>query len=509
MKAQFSFRSQSLVTRSALFGLTFLAGTLAAGLSPLPGSGHSALCPSIGILLAIFIIFPRREWPYFILATIPALIVSVYAENAPVTLTLSMWAVHHLQAIAGALLMQALGTARPRMESLQEVIEFTAIGGVIATVFGATVASIIAARFFPEEAINALWKSWASSHVLGTMTVAPLMLTWDTERITRFFRVQPRRLTEAVLLTLAAGAWSGIIFSGLLGWSRMDEFLILPLIMWAPARFGMRGAAWINFLIAILANILAINGYGEYARTDVFEYRTLLGLQMLLAVATLSTLALGAVLGEREEALERLEEALKEKELLHREIHHRVKNNLNLVASLLSVQSEYVQHPEDTRILEDARHRVIAMARIHERLTVRADVSTVDFGEYLSLLGEEFRNSSTRDDITINVSTTPVTLDFERAISCGLIVNELATNSLTHAFPNGNGGEIAISLTIVRPDLLRLIVSDNGVGIPQGTDIIRAESMGMTVVNSLSKQLGASVKVESVKGTKFTIDVPA
>jgi two-component sensor histidine kinase len=289
----------------------------------------------------------------------------------------------------------------------------------------------------------------------------------------------------------------------------MDEFLILPLIMWAPARFGMRGAAWINILIAILANILAMYGYGEYARVGAFEYRTLLGLQMLLAVTTLSTLALGAVLGERERALERLERALAEKELLHREIHHRVKNNLNLVASLLSVQTEYVRDPNTIAILEDARHRVIAMAKIHERLTGRRDVSTVDFGEYLTLLGEDFRHSLTRTDISIVVSTAPVILDVERAISCGLVVNELATNALTHAFPNGNGGEINIILSLLNTKHLRLIVSDNGIGLPADWSLASSSSMGMMVVQSLTRQLGATVDITSEKGTTFTIDFPA
>jgi two-component sensor histidine kinase/integral membrane sensor domain MASE1 len=509
MKAQFSFRSQSLITRTALFGLAFLGGTLAVGTSPLPGSAHSAFCPTIGLLLATLLIFPRREWPFFFVATAPAIIASIFTEATTPDVTLLLWAVHHAQALAGAFLVQSLGTHRPRLESLQDVIEFTVVGGVIATVFGATLSSIVGAQFFPAESINALWKSWASSHLVGTMTIAPLLLTWDTERITEFFSIQPKRLTEALLLTLSAGVWGVVIFSGLLGWSRMDEFLILPLIMWAPARFGMRGAAWINILIAILANILAMYGYGEYARAGVFEYRTLLGLQMLLAVTTLSTLALGAVLGERERALERLEGALAEKELLHREIHHRVKNNLNLVASLLNVQTEYVRDPNTIAILEDARHRVIAMAKIHERLTGRRDVSTVDFGEYLTLLGEDFRNSLTRTDISIVVRTASVELDVERAVSCGLIVNELTTNALTHAFPNGKGGEINIILSLVNTKHLRLIVSDNGIGLPADLKFTSSSSMGMMVVQSLTRQLGATVDISSQKGTTFTIDFPA
>ena len=509
MKAHFSFRFLPFGVRLALFGIVFLGGTLISGTSPLPGSVHSVMCPTVGILFGALLIFPRREWPAFIAATAPAIIISILTEPGPPDATLLLWAVHHAQALFGAYLMQALATPRPRIETLQDVIEFTAFGAVIATVAGATLSAIVSSRFYPDESINALWKSWASSHLLGTMIVAPVLLTWDTERIQQFFAEQRKRITEAILLTLAACAWSMVILSGLLGWSKVDEFLILPLIMWAPARFGMRGAAWINLLIAILANTLAYNGYGEFARAGGFEYRSLLGLQMLLAVSTLSTLALGAVLGERERALEKLEKAVKDKELLHREIHHRVKNNLNLIASLLSVQAEYVRDPEDIRLLEDARSRVIATARIHERLTYRADVSRVDFGEYLILLGEEFRSSSPRPDITITMKTIEVSLEFERAIYAGLIVNELATNAITHAFPDGRGGTITISLSSPAPRQLRLSVSDNGTGLPPTVDPSESSSMGMMVVQSLSKQLGGKVDIKTGAGTTFTIDFPA
>src|SRR5512147_174904 len=112
MKAQFSFRSQSLETRITLFGVVFLGGTLVSGTSPLPGSVHSVMCPTIGILLGALLIFPRREWTWILAATTPAIIISIFTENSPPDATLLLWGVHHIQALAGALLMQALGTPR-------------------------------------------------------------------------------------------------------------------------------------------------------------------------------------------------------------------------------------------------------------------------------------------------------------------------------------------------------------------------------------------------------------
>jgi two-component sensor histidine kinase len=509
MPARYSLSTKPVVVRASIFAAAFLVSVLAVGTSPLPESYHSTLCPSIGLLLGVLLITPRREWWAFFLATVPAIAAAIYFHNEPFASAAYFWFVHHVQALVGVLLIQALGTPRPRLDSLQEVFEFTAIGGVIATVVGATLSSTVAVYFYPELSMNVVWKSWASSHLLGTLTTAPLLLTWDTRRVVELFKLDPRRLGEALLLTLAAGVWSVLIFTNVLAWSRMDDYLILPLIMWAPVRFGLRGAAWINFLIAILATIVAIEGHGEYSLANGFDYRTVLGLQMLLAVSTLSTLALASVLHEREETKEWLEKALAEKEILHREIHHRVKNNLNLVASLLNLQTEYVRDPEDAQLLEEARRRVIAMARIHERLTHRRELSSIDFGDYLNALAEEFRNSSYRDDITINVKTENVALDLDRAISCGLIVNELATNALTHAFPNGRSGEIVISMATLADGGIRLVVGDDGIGLAHADQPRSSTSMGMMVVNSLLDQLGATMEVNTDKGTMFTIDLPA
>ncbi len=509
MPAQFSLTSKPLLFRASVFAVAFFASVLAVGTSPLPESYHSAFCPTIGFLIAALLIAPRSEWAAFFIATVPGIAAAMYFHNEPLPHAAFFWGVHHIQALVGVLLIQALGTTRPRLESLQEVFEFTAIGGVLATVVGATLSSVVGVYFFPHESMNALWKSWASAHLLGTLTAAPLLLTWDTERVFNLFRLEPRRLVEAALLTLAAGVWSALIFTNILSWSRVDDYLILPLIMWAPIRFGLRGAAWVNFLIAALANVVAAQGHGEFAFIYGFDYRTVLGLQMLLAVSALSTLALASVLREREQAKEWLETALADKELLHREIHHRVKNNLNLVASLLNLQTEYVRDPEDARLLVEARRRVMAMARIHERLTHRGDLSSIDFGDYLNALAQEFRESNYRTDVQILLKTENVPLDLDRAISCGLIVNELATNALTHAFPDGRSGEIVISMNTLSGGGIRLMVSDNGIGLPGGKDPRTSSSMGMMVVDSLVHQLNATMDVQMGKGTTFIIDLPS
>jgi two-component sensor histidine kinase len=218
---------------------------------------------------------------------------------------------------------------------------------------------------------------------------------------------------------------------------------------------------------------------------------------------------LAAVLDERGQTQEQLEMALADRDVLLKEIHHRVKNNLNVVASLLNLQAGYVRDEHDAALLEEARGRVVAMSRIHERLTRSSMQTSINFGDYLESLVEEFRQSLHRDDIQIEARVEPAVIDIDRAISCGLIVNELATNSLTHAFPQGRSGTITIGFTAQAHGTLRMTVRDDGIGIPPGTDIEGGSSMGMMVVNSLVHQLDGTMSVHIDGGTEFTIDVPA
>ncbi len=508
MTRPFSFSAQPLWIRASLFGAAFATGMLVVGPTPVPGSQHAAFCPSIGILLATLLIVEKKTWPVFLFATIPGAVVAVFAQDLSPLASGLFWLIHVVEGVIGALLLRAVGTPHPRLSTLQQVIEFVAIGGLATSLIGATLGATATVTIFPEETFRSAWKTWASSHLLGTLTTAPLFLTWETKRIVGLFRSNRRRI-EAILLTLAAGLWAGLIFSNYLNWSRADDYLILPLVLWAPVRFGLRGAAWINLLVALLATAVAGSGHGEFAPYATGDQRVMLGLQLFLAVSTLSTLMLASVLDERSETQEQLEVALADRDVLLKEIHHRVKNNLNVVASLLNLQAGYVRDEHDAALLEEARGRVIAMSRIHERLTRSSMQTSINFGDYLESLVEEFRQSLHRDDIRIEARVEPAVIDIDRAISCGLIVNELATNSLTHAFPLGRSGTITIGFTSRTDGTLRMTVRDDGIGIPPGTDLKGGSSMGMMVVNSLVHQLDGTMSVQTDGGSEFTIDVPA
>ena len=215
---------------------------------------------------------------------------------------------------------------------------------------------------------------------------------------------------------------------------------------------------------------------------------------------------------DRKESEAKLQASLKEKELLLKEIYHRVKNNLQVVYSLLNLQSRKVSDPVALSVLRDSQSRVRAMALVHEKLYKSQDLARIDLADYIYGLAygllETYRASSHR--IALRLEIEPYSLDIETALPCGLLLTELMSNSLKYAFPGGRSGEIAI-LSSVGPDhQISLRVQDNGVGLPDDFDLQHLSSLGLSLVQNLSKQIKGDVVVAPQPvGTAFQITFPA
>jgi len=220
---------------------------------------------------------------------------------------------------------------------------------------------------------------------------------------------------------------------------------------------------------------------------------------------------------ERKRAEEELQRSLDEKEILLKEIHHRVKNNLQIISSLLSLQSSYLEDEESINLIKDSQNRVKSMAFIHEILYQRKNFSQVDFSEYVNNLVSNlifsYAPSGTHIDLTLKVD--PVFMDLDNAIPCGLIINELVSNSLKHAFSkldkekhlilDFKGAKLFVGLKKMKKEQLELIVADNGKGISKKSDIKNSDSLGLQLVNTLVEQLDGKIEVDLSKGTKFII----
>jgi PAS domain S-box-containing protein len=209
---------------------------------------------------------------------------------------------------------------------------------------------------------------------------------------------------------------------------------------------------------------------------------------------------------ERKKAEEKISASLKEKEVLLQEIHHRVKNNIQIISSLLNLQSHYIEDKTYAEMLKESQDRIKSMALIHEKLYQSKNLGDIDFGGYIDTLVKALFHSYgiNRENVIPTLTVENVSLEIDYAIPCGLIINELVSNVLRHAFPDGKG-EIVITLCSV-DDTIELKISDNGIGIPGNIDFRNTKSLGLHLVTILVEdQLGGEIHLDRSFGTTFTI----
>lgn len=214
--------------------------------------------------------------------------------------------------------------------------------------------------------------------------------------------------------------------------------------------------------------------------------------------------------GTLKEQADELRASLSDKEVLLREIHHRVKNNMQVISSLLSLQAQKVENEETLALFKECRHRVASMAMIHEQLYQSHDLARVDLDAYLrSITDQLFRSYNARSHrIALDVNVGAGLLGVDQAISCGLIVNELVSNALKHAFPDGRPGRVAV-LFEAGQARCRLAVRDDGVGLPAGFSITRSPSLGLKLVQALAKKLQGTLHAYEEDGAVFEVDFPS
>jgi len=209
---------------------------------------------------------------------------------------------------------------------------------------------------------------------------------------------------------------------------------------------------------------------------------------------------------DRKNAEKQIRQSLKEKEILLKEIHHRVKNNLTVVSSLLMLQADKVKDEQYKTMFNESINRVRTMASIHEKLYQSEDLANIDLSAYIKDLAENtFTSYGSGPRIKLITDIQPVTLGIDASIPCGLIVNELITNSMKYGFPEERDGEIKLSLSTNDRGEIELTVSDNGVGMPEEMDFRNAGSLVQNIVNALVKQLQGKMEFNKENETMFKI----
>ena len=262
---------------------------------------------------------------------------------------------------------------------------------------------------------------------------------------------------------------------------------------------------WVRWLLAGVAGVLLVSG--SVVLWNIKLRNTVRTRTMELERTNES---LSGENAQRRRAEEMLRHSLTEKEILLKEIHHRVKNNLQIISSLLNLQADSIMDQQAREVFKESQYRVKSMALIHEKLYGSASLSRIDFGEYTrSLTASLFRSYAVNlPGVEMRVDIDSIFLGIETAIPCGLIINECMTNSCKYAFPGGRGGEILVRLK-EREGSYVLTVSDSGIGFPDKLDFRSTNTLGLHLVNILTAQLGGTIRLNRESGTSFTLEFGA
>ena len=346
----------------------------------------------------------------------------------------------------------------------------------------------------------------------GTMVLSAIVDISTRKRLEERFRQVVESAPNAMVMINHQGVIEMVNAQTerVFGYQR-EEMLGRSVEMLVPERFrgahpGLRAAFFHDPLSRPMGA-----GRDLYAlRKDGSEFPVEIGLNPIETEE--GTLVLSAVvdISDRKHREEGIRGALREKEVLLGEIHHRVKNNLQIVHSLLDLQSARLSDPLVQEMLRDSQNRIRSMALIHQTLYSSKDFAKVDFDLFLDALAPNLIGSYGVDAerIRLVVDVVQVALPIDAAVPCGLVVNELISNALKHAFRPGQDGEITVSLKRHSLNEVTLSVADNGSGLPDGVDATNTATLGLQLVSLLTEQLGGVLTINRVNPTRFLLCFP-
>ena len=346
----------------------------------------------------------------------------------------------------------------------------------------------------------------------GTMVLSAIVDISDRKRLEERFRRVVESSPSAMVMIRANGeiemvnAQAEIVF----GYPR-SELLGQPVEMLVPERFRthhprLRGA----FFRAPQSRPMGAGRDLYGLRKDGSEFPVEIGLNPIETED--GTMVLSAIvdISDRKHREDRIQAALKEKDVLLGEVHHRVKNNLQVIHSLLDLQSSKIADVAALRLLRESQNRIKSMALIHQTLYESRDFGRVDFNNFLGNLVPVLVSSYSAHpgQIQLLINAAEVSLPINAAIPCGLIVNELISNALKHAFPGGRHGQVKIDVARELDDDIVLSVSDDGVGIPADLDLANATTLGLQLITLLAEQLGGAMTMYRSNPTRFLMRFP-
>jgi two-component sensor histidine kinase/integral membrane sensor domain MASE1 len=473
------------------------------------GTNASPVWPPTGIALSAVVLFGFRVWPGIFIGAFLANFAT--GLNAPISMVIAIG--NTLEAVTGWLVLHYFCGGRSFLNDVRSTLCFLVPVSMGTTLISATVgsASLVFGHYNSGASFSYLWWTWWLGDTVGDLVIAPLFIGIANSR-SKLWSLKSIEIFLALLITSIA--ISLLIFGPWFQQGFMLLYFTLGLIVISAFHLPMLGIAILCIAITAIALWGTKAGYGPFNLGSLNE--SLLMLEIYIGTVAATGMILNAVLSERQTALEELKNArnkaesiASEKTVLLQELHHRVKNNLQVIVSLLNIHGRELAVSDAETIFKECVHRVKVIGNIHEELYGSASLMDGDSSAYFRSLAETLLSAHTKNtqNVKLEMNVEPLFLNREKAIPAGMILNELITNSCKHAFNDGEPGQIRINLRQI-DSILFLTYVDSGKGFQQ---ILNREkpSIGMHLLNLLVKQLNGTLNFESTaSGTIFKIEFP-
>jgi two-component sensor histidine kinase/integral membrane sensor domain MASE1 len=523
--------------RLAVFSLAYYLAARLGILTALPPEGVVVIWPPNAIVLLALLSATRREWLSFFFVTVVTEVVADYPDY-PLWAAMGYGVVNFSEAALAALLLAALGKGVPRITGVRHFVLYLFVGPLLASGSAALLGAAIYKLGSPDLDYLHYWRVYWFGDALGLLLVGTILLSWPE------YRAIPRRGTHVAI----EGATLAIGLSLTAGWALLSEpdtprvYLIFPFLMWAALRFGIRGACLAVIATTGVAVGSAMTNVGPFSAMSNID--TVVSLQGLIAVVVISTFMLAfsteealratdklkqevrrrsdahSELRETYVELERinanldrlvasrtneLRQSLARNELLLKELQHRVKNNLQIVSSLLSMHARGLSDGEALRKFGEVRAQVLALAATYEILYRTESTDVVDFCHVVPELCHEIGAANGGLVSLTTHITGNALISADSALALSLVLNELVTNSVKHAAAQQ---PVAITVSCRREeDHLILKVVDDGPGLPPGFDADQAQGFGFRMIRRLIKQANGELRLCSSGGGGVAIQI--
>jgi len=461
------------------------------------------------VLLASLLLTKPRRWPLWLLAAVPAELAADIPAGISAYMALKFVAVDMLEVVSAAVLVRRFVGRSLAFDGMRSTVLYFACASIAAPFAAAFMGSYITGG---DPLAPPYWKRfyrWFLSDSLTHLVVTPTILIWCVRDFR--LRIPPSiaRALETVCLLTGLAASSLFTFGGVGMDAAQHPWMLtlpLPFLLWAAARYGTRCVLTLSLFLTFVAIYNSSIGIGPF--TQLNPAANVLNLQLFLIMPLASLITAASALEERARSDELVRVSLREKDTLLREIHHRVKNNLQVISGLLDLQAHHLPEVAAVKeVYQESRNRVLTMALIHEELYQTLDLAKVGFADYIAKLVTNLATSMgiDRERIELQVRAEKAALVVDTAIPVSLIVNELVTNAFKHAFPGNREGSVVVGFRTVGDRAYEVWVSDDGVGLPHDLDPGKQSTLGMKLIMILTEQLGGILDLDRTHGTTFRI----